>query len=163
MQRTINQQIGLSPISKNIAKCVEEMELEIANTRKRYGEYMRVIEQAYQLAADLDAVGVRPELYSWSEMRHLRIDLGTRPDRKRTPRRYRVWMEKLRNIRRILGAPLKVSSRSVSNSKRRLISNRLNCEAFPFLEVIYRNTLPKNAKCRIVRQRSSYSNLVCEV
>lgn len=73
----------------------------------------------------------------------------------------RVEQKQLVEVVRAIGQ-LKEHSRHVNNSRKRLVNIYLESISFPGVKVCYTMKLPKEAKCKIVRVRQSYSSLVCE-
>ena len=58
---------------------------------------------------------------------------------------------------------MKLDEKDLADAKKKLVSITLRPVNYPTVRIRYTRKLPKTAKCRIVRHRSSYTTLVCEV
>src|SRR5262245_16344084 len=96
---------------------------------------------------------------TYASTTYAEIELGFFPSTASGNRRL---AEAVRGIRDALGR-LRVDNKDVADAKKRRVCVTLRPVDFPTVRVVYTRKLPKGARCRIVRHRSSYTSLVCEV
>lgn len=84
------------------------------------------------------------------------IELGIFPSTASGNRRL---AEAVRAIRDTLGCRLRVDNKDVADATKRRVCITLRPVDFPTVRILYARKLPKEAKCRIVRQVSRYKAL----
>jgi hypothetical protein len=156
--------IQIHPISEVIADVDRQTEEWIANHRHNAAEDKRRIELNYQAAALLDAAGFDLDLPSYASMKHVKVDLGQKPWTKRGKAEF---CRRLNLIRRTLDCPLKPDGKCLASSRGRgrWLQVTLRPTEFPGVKVTYQEKLPKGpqVRCKIVRRKYSYKELVCEI
>lgn len=132
----------------------------LAKVKQHYEECaaktMRNIENCYCAAAALNSEGFKVQDFnSWYGADGFTLH---------------VEKSELPRVRAALGAPLKLHSKSIVDTRRRLLRITLMCAAFPDVYIAYTDKLPRKRpgqpapKCRIkkVRYVTTERRLVCE-
>lgn len=156
--------IELRPISTIVDEIREKAKKDAETAYRRALEYAEerivMIERNRQAFALLDAAGIDLALPSWTSGAGTEIDLGFFPSTKAGNRELAA---KIRLIRLTLDCQLKQEGKDLADPKRRHVTLTLVPVEFPGIRINYQRKLAKNAKCKIVRRKSVYSTLVCEV
>jgi hypothetical protein len=157
-----NNSITVRPIEEVLNDVRREMERCLENTRQRYVEQIKSIEENRRLLPLLDAEGVPLTVYSWDNLSCIHIALGVRPETKKGRAEF---AKMLQTIRRVLECPLKFDGKSLADARKKLVRIRLRAEGHPNVTVTYETKLPKGAKCQVVRKKVRFTeaSLVCEV
>ncbi len=66
-------------------------------------------------------------------------------------------------IRLALGCRLEQTGKDVDSAEKKTVQFTLTPVDFPSVSIYFTRKLPPGAKCKIVRSRSSYASLVCEL
>jgi hypothetical protein len=75
-----------------------------------------------------------------------------------------VTKEQLTDVRNALGATLeKDEVITPQDARKKDIIVCMKAKGYPFISIRYKDKLPKDAKCKLVRRKSSYITLECEV
>ena len=107
----------------------------------------------------LDASGFDLRVFEWSDCTSLDLPLGFFPNTKRGNA---DLADTVRRVRLALDCRLTQDHRDVSSDGKRVVFT-LKPVDFPGVRVTFERNLPSGAKCKIVRRRSTYATLVCEV
>ena len=125
-------------------------------------EAKRKVERAQTTRAALellDAAGIDLDQYCYGNT-YVSMSLGFFP---MTSTGNRKLAAAIRRIRQALGCQVRMEGKSLGDAKKKLVTFSLTPVNFPTVDVSYSRKLPKNAKCKIVTQRSVYRSLVCEI
>jgi hypothetical protein len=149
---------SLEALSASILRERDECIVRATQCHRENAEQQLRKAVANRLAVQLlDAAGV--ELSHVSGQR-CKIDLGYF---KNTKDGGAALAAAVRNIREVLGCRLTRDDMDVDDAEKRIVVITLRPTDFPSVEVRFRRRLPRSAKCRIVRHRSSYTSIVCNV
>lgn len=75
-----------------------------------------------------------------------------------------VTKEQLTDVRNALGETLvKDEVITPQDARKKDITVCMKAKGYPFISIRYKDKLPKDAKCKLVRRKSSYITLECEV
>lgn len=150
----------LTPLNELVARLRKEGEEDAQrwaeNARRQKLEQIQEAETNRQAVALLDAAEIPLSIVS-----NLRcvINLGFFGLNKAGRR---DLANAVRKIRDVLGR-MEVADKDVLNAKEKTIRITLKPVDYPTVKVRYEQKLPKGGKCKIVRSRSSYASLMCEV
>lgn len=151
----------LTPLGELAERFRREAEEEIDRAAERCRERARArIEKAEtnrQALALLDGAGVA---VSYASDTMTTLKLGFFPNTKKGNAE---MAQKVRQVREALGCAIKLAYKEVDDAKKQLICLTLKPADYPTVCIDIVRKLGKKAKCRIVRQKSVYSTLVCEV
>jgi hypothetical protein len=143
-------------IEKYRKDAIQEARASIKNAREHAQERIKKAETNRQALALLDGAGVEISCFGPG---YAYVSLGFFPN---TPGGNRKLAEAVRHIRDVLGCRLHLDSKEVDSAKKKTVLFTLKPVEFPTIRVQFSRKLPKDAKCKIVRQHSVYSQLVCE-
>jgi hypothetical protein len=138
-------------------KTLEDARQYVKNVRENAKERLEKARQVREALMKLDAEGIEVAHFTTT---YAFVSLGFFPANKGGNRRL---AEGVRKVRLALGCPLTQDGKEVNDAKKRLVTITLRAAAFPTVRVQFERRLPKGTKCRIVRHRSSYTTLVCDV
>jgi hypothetical protein len=138
-------------------KTLEEARAYMKTVRQHAKERIEKAQQTREALMKLEAAGV---VLAHFNSTYAYIELGYFPATKNGNRRL---AEAVRKVRLALGCPLNQAEKDVSDPKKKTVTITLIAAAYPSVRVQFQRKLPKGAKCRIVRCRSSYTTLVCDV
>jgi hypothetical protein len=153
--------IEMKPIQELTNEINKNMEESLQRVRENYQRKLRNMEEHRRLIPLLDAEGVPLEVYKWDQLETLCINLGKKPQTKKGRQQFVRWLQA---IRRVVDCPLVNQGTVIPNSRTREVEVTLCPTNYPDLRVKYRDKLPKDAKCKVVRKRVRYTEvqLVCE-
>lgn len=118
-----------------------------------------MVEMNRQAAAMLDGAGINLYLPRWMKGHRIEVDLGFFPS---TRKGNRALADAVRTVRLALGCRFQDGGKDVADEKKKWVQFTLIPVNYPDVRVHYCRKLPRQAKCRIVKQRSVYTTLVCE-
>ncbi|MBY0525570.1 MAG: hypothetical protein K2R98_19350 [Gemmataceae bacterium] len=147
----------VKPMVKVPYQANELVSAMMAEQRKSVAEYVQAAEKALSKKAQairqtvdavnlLNAHGFNVKLSKWE-----REDFTLEVER-----------DQLAAVYAAIG-PIKPDHKSLSNARARTVNVYLKSVNYPTVTVRYTTKLPKTAKCKVVRRRSSYSSLVCNL
>lgn len=105
----------------------------------------------------LVAEGIEPETVYTTSMR---VELGYF---KTTKGGKKALAHAVRKVRLALGCRLELYDKSVEDAKKHILRWTLHPVDFPGVSIVFTTKLPASAKCRIVKTRSTYVSLQCDV
>jgi hypothetical protein len=127
------------------------------NAREQAEQSVKDAEQTRLAILLLGSVGIEPtHIYDTS----VRIVLGFFPS---TLKGNRALATTIRRFREALGCRITVEGKDVHDARKKQIRFILRAEDFPTLQITFLRRLPRGAKCRIVKQSTSWNRLVCEL
>lgn len=151
--------LNLKPLAEVIAQEAKELEATLQFQREQSAKRIKAIENNRRAFAMLDASGfVLDGLYPWNSGAYYNLKLGFFPH---TRAGNKALAETVRKVRVALDCRLENKGQAATGDGKRVVI-RLEPMDFPGITVSFERNLPKGAKCRIVRKRSTYSTLVCE-
>jgi hypothetical protein len=138
-------------------KTLEEARAYVKNLRENANERIEKAKQTREALQLLEAAGV--------EVTHLHptyayLELGYFP---MTKSGNAALAAAVRKVRLALGCQLTQDGKEVNDAKKQLVTVTLRAAKYPSVRVQFERKLPRGAKCRIVRHRSSYTTLVCDL
>ncbi len=155
--------IYLRPLEEVVAELRTSMADRIVNqikyvTRDHEQRIERVTKNRDALVR-LDEAGFEIRLGSWQDGSSYALELGFFPNTKAGNK---ALSEQLRKARMALGCRLEGLSKSVANEKKRTVLMALSARDYPGISVTFERKLPTSAKCRLVKEHSTYYSLVCD-
>jgi hypothetical protein len=138
-------------------KTLEDARSYVKNLRENAKERVERARQTREALQKLEAAGV---VLAHCHTTYAYIELGFFPTTKGGNSRL---AEAVRRVRLALGCKLDMDGKEVNDAKKRLVTVTLRATNYPSVRVQFERKLPKGAKCRIVRCRTSYTTLVCYV
>jgi len=154
-------------LDKLLADAEKYRQDRLAGVQSDYESRVKLIQQNFELREKLQADGIEVPVEFYDSFTWLDVRLGERPRKGKQEKG--EFARKLQAIRRIVGCPLKVEDKSVSDAKKRLVRYKVGCEAYPGLSIFYVASLPRKSKgksepkCKIKRVVNKHVShqLVC--
>jgi hypothetical protein len=136
-----------------------DIENYIKRTREGVKERIKQIAETRQALALLDAANIDFRVPYYTKGAEAQITLGFFSNSKKSNR---SLAKQLRDIRVALGCSLGDVDKSIEDSDKRLLKYSMKAKDFN-VRVTFIKKLPKAAKCKMVRQTTSYVSLVCDI
>lgn len=161
--------MALASITDMTTKIKNEVEKEIERLTISRDMRIKQSERNRSLLADLTAEGmITGKFYDWETIEYLEVPMGslnTEKGKKKSSLEKSNLVANMKKVRELIGGPLKNMSKSLHCSSKKLVKVTMENDGFPGVKFTYIAKLPKDAKCKIVRQKTSYSSasLVCEL
>ena len=144
------------------ARIQADLERTIKNAREQAATEAINASLARQALMTLDSIeGITLKTYCWSSS-WVQASLGFVPNTRKARRQL---ADKLREIRRALGTSLGKPDMELSDADQKVVSFTFQPTDWPGLSIVFYRRMPAGQKCRckIVRERSISTRLVCEV